>query len=167
MMKNALKWTGWLILCLILQSTLVPYIAVMSFKPDLPLIALFSLSVSLGVMPGVYVGFFLGLGQDLFAPGLLGQSALAKSVAGFVTGLFNERVVRLDPVTRGALLIAIFVINDVIVSLVQVVRADGSGVGSLFAGLLTVTLPRALYSLVFAAIPFVWVNVVKPPKLVD
>jgi rod shape-determining protein MreD len=166
MMNIILKWTGWLILCLILQSTLVPYIAVMSFKPDLPLIALFYLSLRFGVMPGVYVGFFLGLGQDLFSQGFLGQTALAKSAAGFVGGLFNERVVRLDPITRGALLIAMFVLNDTIIMLVQIVKSDG-GAGTFFTELLMVTLPRALYSLVFAAIPIVWVNVVRPQRLVD
>ena len=166
MMNTVLKWAGWIILCVILQSALVQYIAVMSLKPDLPLIALFYLSLSLGVMPGVYVGFFLGLGQDLFSPGFLGQSALAKSVAGFVGGLFNERVVRLDPITRGALLIAIFIINDAIVMLVDIIKTDGS-VGAFFSELLVITLPRALYSLVFAAIPIVWVNISKPPRLVD
>lgn len=166
MMNIVLKWVGWILLCVILQSTLVPYMAVMSVKPDLPLIALFYLSLSLGVMPGVYVGFFLGLGQDLFAPGLLGLNALAKSVTGFVVGLFNERVVRLDPIMRMVLLIAMFTINDTIAMLVHVVRADGSA-GAFFTELLAVTLPRALYSLVFAAIPLVWVNLVKPPRLVD
>ncbi len=166
MMNVALKWAGWIILCVILQSTLVPYIAVMSCKPDLPIVALFYLSLRLGVMPGVYVGFFLGLGQDLFSQSVLGQIALAKSVAGFVAGLFNERVVRLDPITRGALLIAVFVLNDAIVMLVQIVKSDGSA-GMFFTELLMVTLPRALYSLVFAAIPLVWVNVVKPHRLID
>jgi len=165
MMNIALKWAGWIILCLILQSTLVPYLAVMSCKPDLPLIALFYLSLSLGVMPGVYVGFFLGLGQDLFSQSYLGQMALAKSVMGFVAGLFNERVVRLDPITRMALLIAMFVLNDAIIMLVQMVKSGG-GAG-IFTELLMVTLPRALYSLVFAAIPIVWVNVVKPQRLID
>jgi len=166
MMNIILKWTGWIVLCLILQSTLVPYIAVMSCKPDLPLIALFYLSLRLGIMPGVYVGFFLGLGQDLFAQGFLGQTALAKSVVGFVCGQFNERVVRLDPITRGALLVAMFVLNDAIIMLIHIVKSDGSA-GTLFTELLMVTLPRALYSIVFAAIPLVWVNVVKPQRLVD
>jgi len=166
MMNIVLRWTGWIILCLILQSTLVPYIAVMSCKPDLPLVALFYLSLRLGVMPGVYVGFFLGLGQDLFSQGFLGQTALAKSVTGFVGGLFNERVVRLDPITRGALLVAMFILNDTIVMLVQIIKSDG-GAGAFFTELLAVTLPRALYSLIFAAIPLVWVNVVKPHRLVD
>jgi len=166
MMNTVLKWTGWIVLCVILQSTLVPYIAVMSFQPDLPLIALFYLSLSLGVMPGVYVGFFLGLGQDLFSMGFLGQTALAKSVTGFVVGLFNQRVVRLDPITRGALLVAMFLLNDSIVMLVNIMKADGS-VGAFFLELLRVTLPRALYSLVFAAVPIVWVHAVRPPRLVD
>ena len=165
-MNTVLKWTGWIVLCVILQSTLVPYIAVMSFQPDLPLIALFYLSLSLGVMPGVYVGFFLGLGQDLFSMGFLGQTALAKSVTGFVVGLFNQRVVRLDPITRGALLVAMFLLNDSIVMLVNIMKADGS-VGAFFLELLRVTLPRALYSLVFAAVPIVWVHAVRPPRLVD
>jgi len=166
MMNIALKWAGWIILCVILQSTLVPYLAVMSCKPDLPLVALFYLALRLGVMPGVYVGFFLGLGQDLFSQSVLGQIALAKSVTGFVIGLFNERVVRLDPITRGALLIAMFVLNDAIVMLVQIVKSDGNA-GTFFTELLMVTLPRALYSLVFAAIPIVWANVVKPQRLID
>jgi len=166
MMNIVLKWTGWIILCVILQSTLVPHMAVMSFEPDLPLVALFYLALRFGVMPGVYVGFFLGLGQDLFSQGFLGQTALAKSVIGFVCGLFNERVVRLDPITRGALLIAMFILNDAIIMLVQIVKSDG-GAGTFFTELLMVTLPRALYSLVFAAIPLVWVNVVKPHRLVD
>jgi len=165
MMNIALKWAGWIILCVILQSTLVPYLAVMSCKPDLPLVALFYLALRLGVMPGVYVGFFLGLGQDLFSQSFLGQMALANSVTGFVAGLFNERVVRLDPITRMALLIAMFVLNDAIIMLVQIVKSGG-GAG-IFTELLMVTLPRALYSLVFAAIPIVWVNVVKPQRLID
>jgi len=165
-MNTVLKWAGWIILCVILQSTLVPYIAVMSFEPDLPLIALFYLSLSLGVMPGVYVGFFLGLGQDLFSQGFLGQTALAKSVTGFVGGLFNRRVVRLDPVTRGALLVALFILNDSLVMLVSIMKSDG-GVGAFFSELLMVTLPRALYSLVFAAVPIVWAHAVRPARLVD
>jgi rod shape-determining protein MreD len=106
-MTNAiLKWAGWFLLCAILQSTLVDNIAVFGIKPDLLMLVLFNMSVAYGIMPGVYVGFFIGLGQDLFSPGLLGQNALAMSAAGFFSGLFNERVMRLDPLLRAALLAA-------------------------------------------------------------
>ena len=168
-MTNAtLKWIGWFLLCVVLQSTIVPQLAVMSVKPDLLLIALFYFSVKMGMMPGAFVGFFLGLGQDLFSPELLGQNALAKSLTGFALGLFNERVVRLDPIMRGALLVAAFILNDTAIMLVHLIKAGGGGgAGFIITEFFMVTLPRALYSLVFAAIPFVWANVVKPQRLVD
>ena len=156
----------WFLMCAVLQSTLIPHVAIMGVKPDLLLLALFILSTKVGVMPGVYAGFILGLGQDLFSPSLLGQNALAMTVTGAVCGLFNERVMRLDPIMRAVLLFAAFVLNDAIVMLVQIVKSDGRA-GTLFLELLVVTLPRALYTLAFSAIPFVWINFVKPRRLVD
>jgi len=153
-------------LCVILQSTLVPHIAIMSIKPDLPLLVLFYLAIRFGMMPGTYVGFFLGLGQDLFSPSLLGQNALAMSVVGFVCGIFNVRVMRLDPVMRVVLIVVAFLANDIIVALVHIVKSD-AGAGTLFIDILVVTLPRAAYTLVFALIPFLWVNIIKPPRMVD
>lgn len=153
-------------MCAILQSTLVSHIAIFSIKPDLLLLVLFFLATKSGVMPGIYAGFFLGLGQDLFSPSLLGQNALAMSVVGCICGLFNERVVRLDPIMRIVLMIAAFLINDTIIMLVHVMKADGS-MGTVFVELLAVTLPRAVYTLFFAAVPFIWVSVVRPPRLGD
>jgi rod shape-determining protein MreD len=165
-MNSVLKWAGWFLLCAILQSTLVPHIAILSVKPDLLLLTLFFLSTKAGVIPGVYVGFFLGLGQDLFSPSLLGQNALAMSITGALCGLFNERVMRLDPIMRAVLLFAAFFVNDTIIMMVHIVKADGS-MSVLFTELLVVTLPRALYTLFFSAIPFIWVNIIKPPRLMD
>jgi rod shape-determining protein MreD len=117
-------------------------------------------------MPGVYAGFLLGLGQDLFSPSLLGQNALAMSVVGFACGHFNERVMRLDPIMRVMLLVAAFITNDTIVMMVHVLKTNGE-TSTIFWELLVVTLPRAIYTLLFAAVPFVWTYVVKPPRLVD
>jgi rod shape-determining protein MreD len=165
-MNNFLKWVGWFLLCVILQSALVPHVAILGVKPDLLILVLFYLSVKAGMMPGIYAGFFLGLGQDLFAAELLGQNALAKTFTGFVCGIFNERVMRLDPIMRGLLLFVAFVINDIIVMLVHIIKTDGD-MGVLLMELLVVTLPRAFYTLVIALIPFIWINIIKPPRLVD
>jgi len=166
MINVILKWLGWFLLCVILQSTVVPYIAIMSVKPDLPMLALFFMATRFGMMHGVYAGFFLGLGHDLFAPGLLGQNALAMGIVGFISGIFNERVMRLDPIMRGVLIIVAFLVNDIILMLVQIMKSDADA-GTLLMELLAVTLPRAAYSLLFAMIPFVWTNIIKPPRLVD
>jgi rod shape-determining protein MreD len=122
------------------------------------------MSIKAGVMPGVYVGFFLGLGQDLFSPNLLGQNALAMSITGFVCGLFNERVMRLDPILRTVLLIGAFIVNDTVVMLVHVLKTNGE-MSTILMELLVSTLPRAIYTLFFAAVPFVWTHFIRPPRL--
>ncbi|MDR3013124.1 MAG: rod shape-determining protein MreD [Chitinispirillales bacterium] len=164
--NSYLKWAGWFVLCAVLQSTLIPHAAVFSIKPDLIMLVLFHLVIKYGVMPGVYVGFFIGVAHDLFSPSLLGQNALSMSVMGYICGHFNERILRLDPILKALLLIAAFVINDTIIMLVHITKTEGT-ISTLFIELLVVTLPRALYTLIFAAIPFIWVNVVRPPRLVD
>jgi rod shape-determining protein MreD len=166
MRNEILIWTGWFLLCEVLQSTLVPHIGIASARPDLVMLVLFNMAVRGGMMPGAFVGFVIGLGHDLFSPSLLGQNALAMSVTGFAAGIFNERVMRLDPIMRGAFMIAAFIINDTIIMAVHVAKEGGS-MGALPLELLIVTLPKALYTIVFAAIPFLWVNVVRPPRLVD
>ncbi|MFP4013224.1 MAG: rod shape-determining protein MreD [Chitinispirillaceae bacterium] len=155
------KWTGLFLLCFILQSTLVPYVKIFGVQPDLILLVLFLLSIKAGVMPGVYIGFLLGLGQDLFSAEILGQNALAKTIVGFLAGLFNEKVIRLDPVLQAVLLIMIFAVNDAVVMTVQIVKM-GDPLNLVAGELLTATLPRAMYSLVFAIVPFVWDNVIQP-----
>lgn len=166
MMNGILKWLGWFVLCVVLQSTLVPHFAILGVRPDLPMIALFYLALKAGMMPAIYAGFFLGLGQDLFSASLLGANALAKSVVGFVCGIFNERVMRLDPVLRALLMLLMFIIHDCLLTSVHVMKSDG-GAGTVFAELIMVTLPRAAYTLAVAVIPFVWTNIIKPPRMMD
>lgn len=155
MIKNVLKWVVLFALGFILQTTLIPSISILGVKPDLLVIVLFFLAVKTGIMPAVYVGFIIGLAQDLYSPSILGQNALSKTVIGFFAGLFNEKVVRIDPILQGVLLIFTFVINDAVFLLVQVVKMGGSA-HVIGPELLTATLPRALYSLLFAVLPILW-----------
>jgi len=163
MTTNTFKWIMWFLVCVVLQSTLVPHISILSIKPDLLLLILFIMSTKAGVMAGVYVGFFLGLGQDLFSPEILGQNALAKTIVGFFAGLFNERVIRMDPVTQAVLIIIVFLLNDTLVMIVQMVKTGGEP-HILLGELLMVTLPRAVYSLLLATLPFIWANIIKPAR---
>lgn len=91
--------TRWFILALIslavllLQTTLVPFLAVGTIVPDLVLIWIVTLGIARGHTTASTVGFFLGLGLDLLAgdDGMLGLSSLTKTVAGFLAGYtFNE-----------------------------------------------------------------------------
>jgi rod shape-determining protein MreD len=146
---------------LILQTSFMPAISIAGIKPDLLIIALFFFSVKYGVMPGIFVGFVLGLGQDLYSPSLLGQNALTKTVAGAFIGLFNERTMRSDPIIKTVILLLAFLVHDTLYFIVQIVKLD-SPVSALFSGLLTKCLPRALYSIAVAVLFYIWDLVPKP-----
>ncbi len=155
MIKNTFKWIAVFFLLFVMQTTLVPVISIYSIKPDLLLLGLFMLAVKNGVMPGLYVGFFLGLAQDIYSPVILGQNALAKTLAGFFAGLFNEKVMRLDPVFQAVLLVLTVLLGDLVFLMVQMVKSGGT-VQVLGLEIIISSLPRAIYSLLFGLVPIFW-----------
>ncbi|KMQ50815.1 Rod shape-determining protein MreD [Chitinispirillum alkaliphilum] len=161
MIKRIIYWILFFLFCFILQTTLVKIISVYGVRPDLILVALFIFCTKTGVLPGVYLGFFLGLLQDLYSPSILGQNALSKSVIGFLAGHFNDKVIKLDPVLKAVLLIVLFMVNDSLIMIIEAMKL-GTGMDIIGPELLRFTLPRAFYSLLFAALPFIWDAVIQP-----
>lgn len=155
MIKIIIKWIVLFTLGFVLQTTVVPVISVFGVKPDLLVLILFLLATRTGLTPAIYTGFFLGLAQDLYSPSILGQNALSKTVAGSFAGLFNEKVMRIDPLLQGILLLITFFLNDFVYYMVQVAKTDVT-MNLLGMELLVTTLPRALYSLILAIIPLAW-----------
>lgn len=164
MIAEVFIWAILFIVCFVLQTTLVPVITVFGIQPDLTMIALLILSLRRGSMSGLWVGFALGLAQDLYSPSILGQHALAKTVVGFCIGLFNERVMSTDPLIKLAILLVAFCIHDSIFMAVEVLK-HGSGIAALFGSLVIKTLPRAAYSIGIAALYYGWEYFSKPPTL--
>lgn len=161
MIRTILTWIIILFVCLIAQSTVVHAVSIAGIMPDIVLVALFFLAIRSGVLPGVYAGFLLGLGQDLHTAETLGLNALANTVVGFLIGLFNDKVMRTDPLLKGALLIAAFVIHDLIFLIAQAVVTSHS-LGSVAVELGIHTVPRALYSMLIVGAYFVWDLFLKP-----
>lgn len=154
MNTTPLRWIGIFIVCFALQTTLAPVIGIMHVHPDLLMVALFFLAVRTGQMTAVWAGFFLGLAQDLYSPSLLGQNALAKSAAGFFAGFFNDRVMRVDPLFQLVFLFITFILHDALFYTVGVIKNGGGG-AVVFHELLVQSMPRALYSLLFALAPYI------------
>ena len=161
MISDTVKWALVFMVSLILQTSFMPVISIAGVKPDLLIITLFFFSIKHGVMPGIFVGFALGLGQDLYSPSLLGQNALTKTLTGAFIGLFNERMMRSDPIIKTVILLLTFFVHDTLYFIVQIVKLD-SPVSALFSGLLTKCLPRALYSIAVAVLFYIWDLVPKP-----
>jgi rod shape-determining protein MreD len=77
----------------VIQTTLVPQIAIGTIVPDLILIWIVYLGITRGHAPATIAGFFLGFLLDILSgpQRMLGLSSLAKSIAGFAAGYtFNE-----------------------------------------------------------------------------
>jgi len=155
MVKATFKWIVLFFIAFVLQSTLAPIISIYNVKPDLLTLVLFLLAIKAGIIPAVYVGFFLGLAQDVYSPAILGQNALAKTIAGFFAGLFNEKIMRLDPIIQTVLLVITVILCDLIFLTVQVVKS-GSTLQFIGTQIFTTALPQALYTLFFGIIPIFW-----------
>ncbi len=161
MIETTLKWFAVTVCCLILQTSLVSSISIFSIKPDLLIIVLFFMCIKHGVMPGIYVGFILGLGLDVFTPDHLGQNALAKTITGFFIGFFNEKIMRIDPFFKIIILLISFIIHDTIFLGIDLLKNNNS-LTLLLPALITRTFPRAIYSIVVVFLIYIWDSIIKP-----
>ena len=76
---------------LIIQTTVIPFIAVRGIVPDLIVILLVFYTLRNGQVYGTVLGFIYGFLFDLITGSLLGSTMLSKTLAGFVAGYFyNE-----------------------------------------------------------------------------
>ena len=91
-MKEYLKYSGILLALILIQKTVINFIDVTEFKitPDVVLIGLVYVGIKRGKITGSISGFLSGLILDIFSFSFIGLMALSKTVAGFVSGFFNE-----------------------------------------------------------------------------
>ncbi len=83
---KALTYIIVVVISLIVQATLVPYMAIYWFRPDIPLVFLLHWSARRGPMEGVTAGFLAGFIIDAVGSGFVGLSSLAYVLAAFVVG---------------------------------------------------------------------------------
>ncbi len=95
MSQQDIRYILLFIFAFILQVTLVDFIEILQWRPDLILIVLVAFSLRKGPNWGMTVGFAIGLLQDMAGAELIGLFALSKTVAGFIAGFlagkFAER----------------------------------------------------------------------------
>jgi rod shape-determining protein MreD len=73
----------------VLQSTLLEYVAIGEVKPDLSLVILVFTALRTGALFGQYAGFAAGLVEDFVSLPPLGFYALIRTVLGFLSGLLH------------------------------------------------------------------------------
>jgi len=77
---------------LILQITIVPYLQIVNWKPDLLLIVVVIFALQTGPSGGSSAGFFSGLAGDLASSHLLGLGALSRTISGYLAGSMKGKL---------------------------------------------------------------------------
>lgn len=90
-MKTSI-WLGVMIATIIIQSTLLPLVAIKGVCPDMLLVVVVSYALLSGKEQGVGMGFFAGLLQDLAFGSIFGINTLSKLATGYICGLAERKV---------------------------------------------------------------------------
>jgi rod shape-determining protein MreD len=88
--KRFLITLAFVYLCVVIQTTLLPMIAIANIRPNLILIITASFGFMRGSKEGMLVGFFAGLMVDTLFGTILGFYALIYLLFGFLNGLFQQ-----------------------------------------------------------------------------
>jgi rod shape-determining protein MreD len=89
--KIDLRFLIYFIVALLLQLTLVKYIQIYNWRPDLLLIVLVAFALQKGPNLGMTAGFVVGLVQDILSTQYLGLTALSKTISGFLAGILRGK----------------------------------------------------------------------------
>jgi rod shape-determining protein MreD len=151
---NFVKSLSLLVLALILQQTLVQIISIGSIKPDMVLVMLVAVSLRYGSVVGLFSGLTIGLVLDVYAIDSLGANAMAKCLVGYLTGLLDEKVIKIMPATKVLFLAVAFLVHDVVYSL-----AAGFHGYSFWEALVRKTIPSGIYTLLVGSLVFYFIVV--------
>ncbi len=104
-----------MVICILLQSTILGKIAIRGVRPDLALIVLIFVSIRRGSMVGQVAGFATGFLEDLMNVSPLGFHSLLRTVIGFLYGLLSGNMF-IDPILLPIILTVIGTIMKGIVA---------------------------------------------------
>jgi len=162
--KAFLMSSGMIALAVVLQSTLLRWVAIRGVIPDLALIILVFVSIRRGSMNGQLSGFVTGVIEDFLSLSPLGFHAFIRTVVGFLYGLTAGNLF-VDPVLMPVLLTVIATLFKALISslLVAVLSIPAQGF-SAFAGPLWIELG---YNAVLAPFLFALLGLLKTLKPQD
>jgi rod shape-determining protein MreD len=127
----------------LLQTAIVPLLAIGGIAPDLFLILLLGLSLSVGPEPAAAAGFLIGLYQDSLSGAPLGLNAFTLSLIGFLVSRLSRQVKTTQLAGRFALLCLAGLLSGLItLLLLRFFHAPRP----LASALLWTALPGALYT---------------------
>lgn len=121
MIKRIVITSSIIIGVLLLQTTVIDYIAISGVKPDIAFILLILFSLRQGSWVGQVSGFITGIVEDILSLSPLGFHSFIKTLTGYIYGFFKGKVY-LDPiffpilfVFTGTLVKGIFIVTLIVI----------------------------------------------------
>ena len=93
-MKTFLCWLAAVVAVYVMQTSFLPLIFFHGIGPDLLLLITVSFAFLKGKRLGCFMGFLLGLFEDLASGGFLGMNTFSNMLMGFGCGVFSNGVLR-------------------------------------------------------------------------
>jgi rod shape-determining protein MreD len=153
-MRRIILYSLGSILIIILHTTLIKFLAVGDIVPDIVVIWIAYIAIRQGQIAGTVAGFALGLTLDLLSgqDGMVGLSALAKTVAGFTAGYFYNENKTLQTLGGYQFLIALGVVSLVHNLIYFIIFLQGSDIGT-WGTIAKYGLPTTVYTAAFGLLP--------------
>lgn len=146
-MKIFLCWTMLSVALYVLETSFLPLVFYRGTGPDLLLLMTVSFAFLKGKRLGAFMGFLLGLFEDLASGGFLGMNAFSNMLMGFGCGIFSNRVLRdifVLPIAAACVsTVSVFLLYEIVLLLL------GYGFYPL-AHLKLRLLPMLFYNMIFA-----------------
>jgi rod shape-determining protein MreD len=154
MARDVLSYVLLSLLFLLLHTTLVRFLAIDTIVPDILLIWVVYLAIRRGQIAATTAGFLIGLVADVLAgtDGMLGLSALSKTVAGFVAGYsYNEN--KIYQTLGGYPFVVIVALASLVHNLIYFfIFLQGSDIGW-WNGIVFFGLPTTIYTVAVSLLP--------------
>lgn len=157
-MGKGVVYTVTVVLCLLLQLGLSPAMAIGGCQPDFLLIPVLIIALRSGVGAGSAAGFLLGLVEDFAGSGAIGCTALAFVIVAVVAGGVAAALESSSPLVSVAVAVTGSLLYEFafgIASVLTSVSASGA-----WSTMFSYALPSALYTMVFACVALVTMNLV-------
>jgi rod shape-determining protein MreD len=150
-----------LLVALILQSSIAPYMAVFGVVPNFLFLIVITLALTEGPVAGAVSGFVGGLLFGLLGTSAVGPYALVLCVVGYVAGMLSANMFAegwLLPVSVVALA---SLTTEIAYGIVLAILGSGT---PFWGSLLTIMLPSAVYHTVLAVLVYPWLARVLRPE---
>lgn len=146
-MKKIGKWAAFAAALFVLQTSILPLMAYHGITADLMLLLTVSFAFLRGAKQGAFMGFSVGLMQDLAMGTYFGVNTLARTLMGLLFGQFSDRVFKEQFFLPVLASVAVTILNYFILALLMVLLGYRFNLESHMQQMLV---PMLLYQLAFA-----------------